>query len=840
LAFQAKPNNIHIRALIESVYKGTGVKQAIDQSIYAIKSSTGAQVEAQNAMIRGSSASINKLRTQANIIRRSKDFPEVNQLLAAQQKSLIESTRTAFAGSRQIGQKIGGLDISKGLFELRKKAISEQMSDRMAEEQRRMRSATLKQFREIGIGETDAEKYLSLRQKAKYDPSLSLESNKMWNRLLVESTKKGFVSPAKASIIGKTLKETESTELSTNILKLKKQEDSVNKSIATVTEKIVKLEEQRKSLLESAKTGQNALIVARKGILEGIKKERLDPVEQNIKKVIEHKNKHLRIAKAIRDQEKEQTTELRSQAQIGQDIASKWAGILTAVQAVGQALMNNLELTKQFREAIILSGVNYSEGAFKQTAFGMDIGQMGQVYKAIARSAFPKSFQGRESTLAMFESVFGVEPNQLVPMVGGMKSMFGKGISIDKIMQQMFATSATSSFDFSGWSSIAMQGAVPALEDLGVRMEQVSALLAGISNMGGGPFAAGFGLSGLSQLAAPSKKQQTILSQIGITDPSAFIRANGIIELLQTINDETAKMSATARDSAIKELFPSMTKGTSLMIMNNLNYFRELEKTYSNPFFQKAAQQKLELMPINQLKEVFALFRNIGAKFTEIIAGSWIFQGVFMTIKEILKGVLSVLEAINKNTVLKQLIGAAATIFSMIKLLGMIKTLFLDIGLLSKIFSLKSGAGILGGLIGGTAKTAAVSSAGPLGALLGASSPIMGVLAPLGIAVGGIAITLAAMKAFNERKAKEETIKLAEGYERLYKLSEKARTVGLTPEEERERARIIGSPFGKKAEHREWNIKIDVTGQTNPEHNDTLARRIREEFERELLPKAGQ
>lgn len=902
--------NINARLLFESVYKATGMRQAVTSGVSASRNAARSAVSTQQAMIRGTDAGILRLKNQmANInvapnlsgvaaqrrmlsgadagilrlqnqmanIRVSPNLAGARSNFLNQQGSLIQSTRGAFAQARALEGQIGWKQFSKEGMEARAGNLGAQREALMKEELLRMKTDSHPLFRQLKISGARENKYLALRQAAKYDPSLEPAANAMWNRMRSESQKAGGFLPSRMSRLGEVLGKTEGTEIQGKILSIRKQEEGTLKSVATISQQINNLEKEKAKTLEAAKTGQKALVNTKKEGVNAAKaeakeeeqsqkssmKKKLDLLmdwrkkkqeaakeslklakqealeeeksQRNILKtrmagIMAHKKEKQERIKDIQDAARIEQEALRTQSQLTSDIMSKWGGIVNVLQEIGNALLRNLELTKQFREAIILSGTNYSEDAFKQTAFGMDINQMGQIYKAISRSAFPEGFQGKESMLAAFESMFGVEASSVVPMVGGMKSMFGNGVSMDKIMKQMFATSATSSFDFSGWSSIAMQGAIPALEDLGVGIEQASALLAGISNMGGGPFAAGFGLSGLSQLAAPSKKQAGVLAQLGITKPSEFIRANGILNLLQKINDETAKLDASARDNAIKELFPSMTKGTSLMIMNNLDYFRKLEEMYKNPWFQASTAKKVELLPVNQLKEVTALVRNIGAGFIDMIASSYAVKLVFGTIKQLLKGIMGTIIAINKNPMLKQILGVAAAFITILTTVKLIKLMMLDIGKLAGSFKT---FGIL--------QPSAWMSVGQqekLSSFLGKASPLLTTLGGVAAGIGVIAIGVSAIKAMAEARQQKEAIRQADNMQKLYELSKKKATVGLTPEEERIYYQLAlgtmrGNKFANNYGESVVKFQIEVTGQTNPDANNELAEKIKEKIMKE-------
>ncbi len=843
--------SINARLLFESIYKPTGMRQAVTSGVSASRNAARSAVSTQQAMIRGTDAGILRLKNQMANINVAPNLSGARDKFVSGQGSMIQLARQQFAEKRRIesflqsnrrnmANEQGSLARSQIERDILRQSDKQRIIERFSPELKGLGASS----RDIG---KFADQYqLSRMTKGKAEQDLlnqmvskyGMATNKNFNPSDYNALRKNTTAEGAGLSWNKQFDQSLNTE---KILSLNKEVATSQAKLANFA-KIQTQEGQRhKDILTETKKTQDALVNSKKN---GVKQAKVEAAEEeksqkNILKLkmagmmADKKNKQERI-KDIQDTARMEQEALRTQAQLTGDILGKWGGLVVVLQEVGNKLLQNLELTKQFREAIILSGTNYSEDAFKQTAFGMDINQMGQIYKAISRSAFPQGFQGKESTLALFESLFGVEAGAVVPMVGGMKSMFGKGVSMDKIMKQMMATSATSSFDFSGWSSIAMQGAVPALEDLGVGIEQVSALLAGISNMGGGPFAAGFGLSGLSQLSAPSKKQAGVLAQLGITKPSEFIRANGILNLLQKINDETAKLDAAARDNAIKELFPSMTKGTSLMIMNNLDYFRKLEETYKNPWFQTSTAKKVELMPVNQIKEITALIKNIGAGFTEIIAGSFAAQLVFGTMKQTLKSIMGLITSMNKNQFFKQMIGLVATVATILTMVKLIKLLMVDIGTLAKSFKT---FGIL--------QPSTWMSAGTqekMSVFLGKASPLLVGVGQIALILGGMMLAINAIKAVTEAKHQRDAIQQADNLKRLNDLvMERRKTGSLSQGKELEYQRLLLSPLlsnkigkGNGDGETVLRFKVEVTGQTDPDANPALAEAFMDRFKKEI------
>jgi TP901 family phage tail tape measure protein len=803
-------------------------------------------------MIRETDAGILRLKNQMANISVAPNLSGARDKFVSGQGSMIQLARQQFAEKRRIesflqsnrrnmANEQGSLARSQIERDILRQSDKQRIVERFSPELKGLGASSrdigkfADQYQLSRMTKGKAEQDLLNQMVAKY----GMATNKNFNPSDYNALRKNTTAEGAGLSWNKQFDQSLNTE---KILSLNKEVATSQAKLANFT-KIQTQEGQRhKDILTETKKTQDALVNSKKN---GVKQAKVEAAEEeksqkNILKLkmagmmADKKNKQERL-KDIQDAARMEQEALRTQSQLTSDIMSKWGGLVVIMQEIGNHLLHNLELTKQFRQAIILSGVDYSEGAFNQTAFGMDIGQMGSVYKAISRSAFPKDFQGKESMLAYFEDMFGVEAGAVVPMVGGMKSMFGNGVSMDKIMKQMMATSATSSFDFSGWSSIAMQGAVPALADLGVSIEEISALLAGISNMGGGPFAAGFGLSGLSQLAAPSKKQAGVLAQLGITKPSEFIRANGVLGLLKKINEETEKLDAAARDNAIKELFPSMTKGTSLMIMNNLDYFNKKVKEYSNPWNQASSIKKDELLPLNQLKEIGALFRNINAQITELITGSFAVQLVFGTIRQILKGVVDSMIAINKNPILKQVLGLVAAFTSILGVIKLIKLLMVDIGMLAGSFK------TFGMLQPSTWMS--VGTQEKMSVFLGKASPLLTALGGVAAGIGTIAIGVNAIKALAEARHQKEAIKQADNNKILYDLIDKRHEKGyLTPEEQRAYDRasmpLLGSHWKIAGEGQpEIRFVVEVSGKTDANSNPELGQAIADKLVENTLMK---
>ncbi|MDD5016257.1 MAG: hypothetical protein PHW73_14380, partial [Atribacterota bacterium] len=265
-------------------------------------------------------------------------------------------------------------------------------------------------------------------------------------------------------------------------------------------------------------------------------------------------------------------------------------------------------------------------------------------------------------------------------------------------------------------------------------------------------------------------------------------------------------------------------------IMNNLDYFRQLEEMYKNPWFQTSTAKKVELMPVNQIKEITALIKNIGAGFTEIIAGSFAAQLVFGTIKQTLKSIMGFITSMNKNQFFKQVIGLVATFATILTTVKLIKLLMVDIGKLFSVFKVFE-------ILQPSTFLNAPQQAG-LAMFLGKASPLLHVLGGIAAGIGATVLVVNAIKAMAEARQQREAIKQSDNMQKLYELSKKKATVGLTPEEERAYYQYAlgpmrGSKFANQYGENVVKFQIEVTGQTNPDANNELAEKIAEKIKKE-------
>jgi len=500
---------------------------------------------------------------------------------------------------------------------------------------------------------------------------------------------------------------------------------------------------------------------------------------------------------------------LEEQKQSVQEISRQWSSLVFIAQSMVGAIETALEKTRQFREASILARQQFSEEAFRTTSMGMDAFQVGQTYKAISRSAFPNEYKNKIEQFSMFERLFNVEPNQLIPMVSGFKAMYGKGNTpTQKILDQMLATSASSSFDFSGWASITMQGAIPTLNDINASLETTSALLSGISNLGGGPFASGFGLSGISQL---------------------MIREGGILNFLTMLGEKLNELSDAERDKAITDLFPSMTKGVGLMILNNMDMFKKLEKDYNNPYKFQSVLLEEKALPVNKIKEISALMGNIGSQFTEVVLGSPVISLLVNGVVEALKSISSLLTSINRSPFWKTVVGLSVGAWSAVKAYRVLIPLIqATTAMIARQVAIQTGASWTspsGVVMGGKQATNFFTGAPISASSTAALTKLTSIVGYVGLMAGTMLLTYGVLSGYVKSQSEKKSARFSNEMSLLDQLIAKRRDGKIKPEEEQIIKDILAGKYKDKIL---IDVNVNVSGNTEQPGTEEIARGAKE------------
>jgi hypothetical protein len=239
-------------------------------------------------------------------------------------------------------------------------------------------------------------------------------------------------------------------------------------------------------------------------------------------------------------------------------------------------------------------------------------------------------------------------------------------------------------------------------------------------------------------------------------------------------------------------------------------------------------------MPLNQVKEITALFKNINAEWTELVAGSFAAQLVFGTIKQTLKSIVGFITAMNKNQFFKQVIGLVATFATILTTVKLIKLLMVDIGKLfsaAKVFEILQPSTFLN----------APQQAG-LAMFLGKASPLLNVLGGVAAGIGTIVVGVNAMKSIAQSRQEKEAILQADNLKKLHDINAKVRSGTATEVDLRTRNDIIGSPLlghrvaGSLGETMpEIKFKIEITGKTDMQIEDEVEKWMRPAIEKGIV-----
>lgn len=513
------------------------------------------------------------------------------------------------------------------------------------------------------------------------------------------------------------------------------------------------------------------------------------------------------------------------------DMSREWAFTAYTLQTIVARIQQAAEASRSLEEARIFSGRKISNNIYGNTAFGTSIADTGNMMKQAARSFFPAEFEANITRMSAFQSMLGGMPEDFVSIVGGFKAMYGGAKSMSEIMDTLLNISTRTNFNFSGWASIVMQGAVPQTQELNVSLEETGALLGGIANMGGGPFASGFGLTGiLSMLSAPKKDQQKVLSMLGLKDMNKTIRQEGLLNTLQLIKDKLAGLSETARDSAIAKLFPSMGKGVALMLLNNMDQFKALRDELQ----VGGGKQKMlegQLMPLNQLKEMGALWNNTLSQLTSITTKSATFQGVMAMVLGTLRGINSVVIEINKSPFLKAVVGGILGVGAVGGVISLVARAARDIKTLQKLFlatKVTDTVGGAGGLISGINAALKKSLPGPTAWVSGVKQGVIGsgilpILGQVAMGVGILAVIGMGIHEYLVRKDMSKAASIQKEQSRYEVLFRKSVKGTLTNDERIEYENLkrnitkrgnAGTIYKNNQEHN-VNINVNVSGLEN-------------------------
>jgi hypothetical protein len=307
-----------------------------------------------------------------------------------------------------------------------------------------------------------------------------------------------------------------------------------------------------------------------------------------------------------------------------EDMSRSWSSVAYFASKMYQHVAEGLKELKSFEIAKVFSmGAFSNVNPYTKTFLGSDLSEFGEAMKYISRSPFQKEFSSNIRALMSYSKIFGEDLQQVVPIVSGMQSMFGGGYSTKRILDTVFATSAQSGFNFSGWSSIMAQNAFPQFQTLEMELETVASLMSGLSNLGMGPFAA-FGMNSILQLVSgggSDKQKQLMTKLLGSTQALPnLIKEKGFYAGMEELNNAIMKIEdKNKRQKIMTELFSGMGAGVGSGLLQNLKLFKDAEITLSVPTTGQLQQVALQNKPVFLFEEMGAASKNVSTGLVDLI-----------------------------------------------------------------------------------------------------------------------------------------------------------------------------------------------------------------------------
>jgi TP901 family phage tail tape measure protein len=509
-------------------------------------------------------------------------------------------------------------------------------------------------------------------------------------------------------------------------------------------------------------------------------KKRIPEIDKEIAKEqlkIAQKREQNEIAKETASKEKKALLEgnrgikdkIENEKQVTAQMLSQVATLGIVIRLTQQFVKNIRDAAtevKELRLAEIFSGKKYN--GFTQTAFGTDVSVAGNMFLAAQKSPYANEFLRPENMrqLAFFKQMLGQNVEQLVPFITALRNVDEEGMSTNEVMLMLSNAMMKSSFEVGSFTPILAQF-IPQMKQAGVSTKEMIGIMSGLSNLGTQGRALGMAMPALGlHLVNPSATGKKWYQQFGI-QATEEIKKGGMIGLVQKIKSVYDQIVATqGKDKGLqflKDISPGREHGALLNIMDNIDYIKQMTNEIGNTSSAQAKQNSTARLTGNLMKEIGANAKNIGTAWWDIVGGSELFKSVLVSIRDILGGIASVMQDINKNPMIK---GALSVGTLALTGLGLTKVLGAILPGILKFAGTKIALGMT---------TMGAGSALPI--LAGIKAAVLPFLGPIGVIAGAVVVLFTIRDMVNEMRRKRGEAD-AQGYSDYLRLGAKAQKQG--------------------------------------------------------------
>ena len=301
-----------------------------------------------------------------------------------------------------------------------------------------------------------------------------------------------------------------------------------------------------------------------------------------------------------------------------------------SAQFIQQAMVG----TRPIAEAMAFSGQNL-EGRtpFSFTNMGATVTDMGNIYRAAARSPYESEMLANQFAITNYTNLFDTKPQQFVPMLTGMKTLFGSDMSMSQQISSLTGLQMKSNMDLGGFFSMYMMGAIPQLSSMGNNMNETLALIGAVSNQGLGSFAGRHVGTALQSLMNPAKKSQDFQAMYGF-DFQKIVQENSILDALQMINVELDKLTDKERAKAMAEMFPGRGQGPMEIMLKSVEQAKRMNRELGSMLESARGIEKASQHGYFRIQQMSSALSNVPTGMLYGFAETSAFKGTIRTITD--------------------------------------------------------------------------------------------------------------------------------------------------------------------------------------------------------------